>query len=129
MSVLIKDMDVPERCAECRFLEGTTMDGLCHAARKWFDDEYWNWYYFEEDDIDDSKPLNCPLVEIPPHGRLIDENDVLKSAEELRKSPWYNYEQGFIVRKCGFEVAIDLTVKDAPTIIDAEMEEDATEER
>lgn len=67
MSVLIPEMDVPERCAECRFLEGTTMDGLCRAARKWFDDdEYWYWYYFEEDDIDDSKPLNCPLVQIVP---------------------------------------------------------------
>jgi len=69
-------------------------------------------------------------IPILPHGRLIDENDVLKSAEELRQSPWYiSNDFLHVVRKDGFETAIDLTVKDAPTIIDAEMEEDATEER
>lgn len=28
--------------------------------------------------------------QVSQHGRLIDESDVMKSAEELRKSPWYN---------------------------------------
>ena len=73
MSILIKGMEMPKRCCECRFSEGDTMDGLCHAANKWFDDEYFSWFMYNEDDIDDSKPINCPLVEVPtPHGRLID---------------------------------------------------------
>ena len=58
------------------------MDGLCHAANKWFDGEYFEWFMYEEDDIDDSKPLNCPLVEVPtPHGRLIDADRYLYSGD------------------------------------------------
>lgn len=73
MSILIKGMKMPKECAKCRLLEGDTMDGLCHGAEKWLDDDYFRWGLYAEGDIDDSKPLNCPLVEIPtPHGRLID---------------------------------------------------------
>ena len=64
---------------------------------------------------------NGKATELPPHGRLIDENDVMKSAEELRQSPWYKANDFLhAIRKDGFETAIDLTVKDAPTIIEAE---------
>lgn len=65
--------------------------------------------------------------ELPPHGRLKDENDVMKSAEELRKSPWYNDEPSHAMRKDGFEMAIDMAVKDAPTIIEAEAEKGGEE--
>ena len=58
--------------------------------------------------------------QLPSHGRLIDENDVMKSAEELRKSQWLNDEPYHVMRKDGFEMAIDMAVKDAPTIIEAE---------
>lgn len=64
------------------------------------------------------------IEELPPHGRLIDENDVMKSAEELRKSPWYNDEPYHAIRKDGFEMAIDMAVKDAPTVIEAEEEKE-----
>ena len=72
MSILIKGMQMPKNCRECRFLEGDTMDGLCHAANKWLDDESFLWHYYAEGDIDDSMPFNCPLIELPPHGDLID---------------------------------------------------------
>lgn len=73
MSVLITGMEMPKSCDYCRMLEGGRMDGLCHAACKWLDDsEYWTWYVYPEGDIDYSKPCNCPLVSVPPHGRLID---------------------------------------------------------
>lgn len=121
MSIIIKGMKMPESCQKCPMLEGDHYDGLCHAAGRWLDDEeYWSWGYYDEYDIDPSKPLNCPLVELPPHGRLIDESDVMKSAEELRKSPWYNDEPYHAMRKDGFEMAIDMAVKDAPTVIEAE---------
>lgn len=38
MSVLIKGMDMPKTCNECRFIEGDNMDGLCHAANKRWQD-------------------------------------------------------------------------------------------
>lgn len=66
MSVIIKGIEIPKRCNGCQFLEGDTMDGLCHAANKWLDDDdYFRWYQYEEGDIDDSKPANCPCGEMP----------------------------------------------------------------
>ena len=70
--IYIPNAKIPKRCQECQFLEGDDMDGLCHAADRWLDDERFTWYVYEEDDIDTSKPANCPLVAVPDHGRLID---------------------------------------------------------
>lgn len=79
MSILIKSMEMPKDCNTCPMLEGDRLDGLCHAASRWLDDdEYWRWYLYPEGDVDDSKPLNCPLVEVPtPHGRLIDADELM----------------------------------------------------
>lgn len=64
MSILVRGMEMPEECARCRLLEGDARDGLCHGAEKWLDDDYFIWPVFPEGDIDLSKPLNCPLVEV-----------------------------------------------------------------
>ena len=76
MSVYIHGMKAPESCHECRMLEGDTMDGLCHAAGKWLDDESFAWFQFAEGDFDMSKPLNCPLIDVTGHGRLIDADEL-----------------------------------------------------
>lgn len=71
--VYIKGMEMPTSCSVCPMLEGDRMDGLCHAASRWLDDdEFWTWYVYPEGDMDDSKPCNCPLIHVPDHGRLID---------------------------------------------------------
>lgn len=109
MSVLIKGMEMPTSCSVCPMLEGERMDGLCHAASKWLDDdEHWTWYVYPEGDIDDSKPCNCPLIPVPPHGRLIDA-DALETDTE-----WNDREDGYISYS---KVAIEC----APIIIEAEM--------
>ena len=55
-SVLIRGMEMPERCGQC-FLRGNCKQRI----------------YMEQ------RPKGCPLVEIPtPHGRLID----IKSVED-----------------------------------------------
>ena len=64
MGILIKGVKLPSKCYDCQFLEGDRVDGLCHAANKWLDDDFFRWYQYDEGDIDDSKPLNCPLVEV-----------------------------------------------------------------
>ena len=78
MSVLIKGMNMPKNCNTCPMLEGDVFNGLCHAASRCLDDdEYWKWYLYPEGDVDDSRPLNCPLVEVKtPHGRLVDFGDI-----------------------------------------------------
>lgn len=79
MSILIDGIDMPKCCEGCRMLDGRHDDGFCHAAQRWLDDDgYWLWHQYTEGDIDDSKPVNCPLVPVPPHGRLIDA-DALKA--------------------------------------------------
>ena len=80
MSILIKGMEIPKNCSVCPMLEGDADDGLCHAANRWLDDdECWIWCVYLDGEIDDSKPLNCPLIEVPtPHGRLKDVDIIIK---------------------------------------------------
>lgn len=80
MAILIPDMEMPKRCSECRLSEGDTMDGLCHAAERWFDDEYFRWYMYQEGDIDESKPANCPLIEIKTRAPNPDMDKIMEGA-------------------------------------------------
>ena len=77
MSVYIKGMEMPTRCSECRFLVGNEKDGMCLAAEVWMDDDFWMWFLYDEGDVDTRKPLNCPLVPVPPHNcvRFVHLND------------------------------------------------------
>ena len=110
MSVLIKGMEMPKSCSVCPMLEGDRMDGLCHAASKWLDDdEHWTWYVYPEGDVDDSKPCNCPLVEVPPHGRLIDVNALYVTAIDITDLP---------VGEC-LMVYLKEDIDNAPTIIES----------
>lgn len=102
MSVLIKGMEMPTSCSVCPMLEGDRIDGLCHAASKWLDDdEHWTWYVYPEGDVDDSKPCNCPLVPVPPHGRLIDADALEAQCDDPYWCVWLT------------------DIKDAPTIIES----------
>lgn len=63
MSILIKGMKMPKSCDKCDFIE--------------YDDEYEYecWCPIIRSNVEEyteNKPARCPLVEIPPHGRLID---------------------------------------------------------
>jgi len=122
MSILIKGMKMPTSCARCPMLEGDRLDGLCHAASRWLDDdEYWTWYVYPEGDIDDSKPCNCPLIELSPHGRLID-------AEELKEwiNSWFDMDKYYHPYSKGKSIPtaelLDI-IENIPTILEAEVEE------
>ena len=112
MGVYIRGMEMPKTCSVCPMLEGERMDGLCHAASKWLDDdEHWTWYVYPKGDIDDSKPCNCPLVPVPPHGRLIEKNAVF---ELIRSFPNVDRQLPVEFMKALYEL---------PTIIEAEESE------
>lgn len=113
MSVLIKGMKMPKSCSECRMLEGNRDDGLCHAAERWLDDEeYWRWFIFEEGDIDDSMPSNCPLIELPDHGDLVDRDALME-------------HECYVPFQIGnLPVIYRSYVKNAPVVIPAEGSED-----
>lgn len=102
MSILIKDMSMPKNCLSCP-LQGGTAD--CRLTQKTY-----NWGLTE-------RPSDCPLVPVPPHGRLIDA-DELHSALRKRAKEFSNSEYGEGV-KCGLADAREY-IKIAPTIIPAE---------
>ena len=74
--LLIKGMKMPKNCCECWFMEGA--DEWCCAHRgRYLEPDY---RYGIKD-----KPDWCPLVEVPPHGRLADIVAVISVLEEMSK--------------------------------------------
>ena len=86
--IYIPNMEMPTSCAKCPCSNDETR--YCHAANKYIP-------MF-------GKPQFCPLVPVPPHGRLID-------ADALIKAKSVNY------------IAILMDIADAPTIILADGKE------
>lgn len=69
MSVIVKGMDMPLNCAMCERWS------ICECLKEYKDYES---ILYAVDDGDLVRADNCPLIELPPHGRLIDA-DKLKS--------------------------------------------------
>ena len=88
MSILIKGMEMPKSCRACMFSR-TDIRNV-------------DWCVLTEKDL----PCDCPLVPIPPHGRLID-------ADALTQQIMMKADA-----TCGWADALDLAL--APTIIEAE---------
>ena len=85
MSILIKGMEMPRNCEEC------DVKVVCKNYWKLIRTQY-------------TRPSWCPLVPIPPHGRMID-------ADALCKDGCGN------CYGCPYDVCI---IANAPTIIQAE---------
>ena len=102
MSILIKGMTRPKNCFECHLT-------------KWIDDGCAG--CVADDKIHNaSRPIDCPLVEVPePHGRLID-RDALNIGEYEREDD----DTGTLEISLGGLLDLFHKVKDAPTVIEAE---------
>ena len=85
MSILIKDMEMPNACWACEGCDGDKKNGYFCILHK-------DAYDLVDIDIFKEKPDWCPLVEIPtPHGDLIDRNEVLNACEFIGEKPtWDN---------------------------------------
>ena len=102
MSILIKGMEMP-RPFDYLFV-GETLGVICMVRNKTEDGDDVVWY---------------PLIEIPPHGRLIDADAFIKRISELvRKAETDGFDLGAAWYKA-FIRHIEL----APTIIPADKEE------
>lgn len=98
MSVLIK-MEMPKSCAFCRF----------NGA-----------YCYAKGDEDAHSIMPCPLIPVPPHGRLIDADALDKAFTELR---WDNNglaHWGDRKDWCLHGNEIEALISATPTIIEAE---------
>lgn len=98
MSVIIKNMTAPKSCHTCKLM----LLSPCQCA---LTGKSYNWGL-------DRRPSDCPLIELPPHGRLID-------ADELNL---YDISPAYGMCVIGVtEEDIEL----ADTVIEAEGETDA----
>lgn len=64
MSILI-NMEMPKHCGDCRF----SVDGWCYVIPETHRQPKLDYI---------ARPDWCPIVEIPPHGRLIDADALCK---------------------------------------------------
>lgn len=122
MSVLIKGLDMPANCGECFALKAELYERrrviyCCCFIRK----EYQH---------DGKRMKECPLVELPPHGRLIDADEIINGYEQdisrFRsdiKNPKLCREYRLRYSKA-IEGRLDIIsfLKSRPTIIEAEEE-------
>lgn len=92
MSVLIKGMDMPKSCFHCYFCNfgQCKLNPNITVIKNWLDKTLYK---------------KCPLVGVPtPHGRLIDENELLR-------------------HKYGFSQTARTIIKNTDAVIEAEVSE------
>ena len=111
--VMIRGMEMPKNCAECRFcVNGFTDEAPMYECAC---ESYENVSVLVDDNGQpfDFRPEWCPLIELPPHGRLIDAETKIT-----------------IGIKGGLKVTTvdrlidEYAVKNVPTIIEAEGSEE-----
>ena len=107
MSILIKKMEMPNRCFECIFLT-TVPNFFCLAGKR---------DLCAEHGINISRPDWCPLIEVQsPHGRLIDADAF---DERVRVAGGMSEEELTEDFKDGVQTVLYMMSKQ-PTIIEAE---------
>ena len=83
MSILIKNMEMPKNCNECKFGAWSNLHQTAACKRHDFDPcfkDHSREYMEKRADF-------CPLVEIPvPHGRLIDADKLMRDISEYHVS-------------------------------------------
>lgn len=109
MSIIIKGMDMPRACYYCHFLfrdkrHNKVYCTVHHEFDKWLD---------ISDAPAEGRADDCPLIELPPHGRLIDEEDMDLVMFEAKHSA--EYEGKFIITED--------EIYALPTIIESEGED------
>ena len=79
MGIYIKDMEMPSKCAECRLMRIWGKDNpsyVCMPAKVYIEDFLTNAYK--------PRPECCPLIPVPPHGRLIDADAVERNLIKMQ---------------------------------------------
>ena len=102
MSILIKNMEMPKDCPYCPLAHWNFKNEFtgCEIVKK---------YFSTEEMYADGKPDFCPLVPVPPHGRLIDVNALYVTAIDITDLP---------VGEC-LMVYLKEDIDNAPTIIES----------
>lgn len=116
MSVLIKGMEMPKSCFYCPFRRKINPDDIqCLVTRDVFEETF-------AGTIESRNRGNCPLIELLPHGRLIDADALRQSMYHEAfetDSPMQKWDSGCWIRYKMFE----RLEGNAPTVIEAEVSE------
>lgn len=106
MGVYIKGMEMPTGCGECRFVQKGSQEfcGLLLPDFKYSE----NWSI---------RPDHCPLIELPPHGDLID-RDALNI--DISKSVIFTVAKNRPSAEMRGAFKVLDRLENAPTIIEAE---------
>ena len=110
MDILIKGMEMPSCCGNCQFNQ-------FHEANPWT-----TWYSCmflnkDTDAVGNNRLADCPLVALPPHGRLIDADAEIAKLEAFMKVLNKETESGgrqYHECDCALHY-----LSDAPTIVEA----------
>ena len=95
MSITIKSMEMPYSCAECKLVHDLTGYGDYECP-------------LGVGTANLERPAACPLIELPPHGRLVDADALFES--DFGGEP--------------FKSVIRRVLMQAPTIIPADKEDE-----
>ena len=96
--LLIRGMDMPKNCFECPWRCKVDPENLlCRISGEYFEETF--------SGTIQNRHKSCPIVPVPPHGRLIDAD------ESIKKIPIVSYEIYENIRTL---------LESAPTIIPAE---------
>lgn len=118
MSILIKNMEMPTKCSECQFcVNGFTEEAPVYECAVLGAENVSVPVDYHGKPFD-FRPDWCPLIELPPHGRLIDADKLIAGLEECRKAADDNWEYEMVV---GYSNAIE-EVEEAHTVVEAEGE-------
>ena len=107
MSVLIKGMDMPTSCYKCKMRQRDGMYIVCPVVQERFS--------VADVNILDYRLDNCPIIPVPPHGRLIDADALEDDDPDVCNS----FMRDGYAESCewGYSHA---QIKNAPTVIPAE---------
>ena len=119
--VLIKDMEMPDRCFACPLCDVIDSEVNCVTSHG----SYIEYREIDEQTAINGRPFDCPLIPVPPHGRLIDSDALHKLFEDqwhyLQVLDW-NENPTAEAMQSGINWCINTMHDDAPTIIPAEEE-------
>jgi hypothetical protein len=114
--IYIPGMEMPTSCVDCVFKSVTGVDRWkCRVLGVGFMSWSVGW------GGEETRHVNCPLVHVPPHGRLI---DTLWVRDQIIKQ-WMNYSDDSHMYKRGMEDAYEV-IRNAPTIIPTDTSKEET---